>query len=167
MPVVACDDSLMELDAGPALTLAAWARRRRIVIGIAVLGGLIAAGGFWWVNTVGYADPIDSPQWYGVSSGPGITAFIIGSVMLLAALATIRFRLRPQIVGQFLWFSVWLGWLAIALICFGTELNTDVDNGVGAMTAWWGLFVGFLAFVAFVPGVIKLLVSLTRRDVRH
>jgi hypothetical protein len=144
-------------------------RRRRIAVGIAAVGGLIAAGGFVWVAKVAAAvsNPFESPQWDGISTGPGIAAFFAGSVILLSALVVIRRRVRPDSGSGLIWISVWFGWPAIALICLGTELNADVDSGVGAETSWLGLLVGFLAAGMLILGIFSFVAHLADRRSHH
>jgi hypothetical protein len=76
-------------------------------------------------------DELAPSPWLGVSDGPGLAAFIVGSVILLGALITIRLRVHPELDGRFIWVFVWVAWVAIALACFGLELNTDVESGIG------------------------------------
>jgi hypothetical protein len=130
-------------------------RRRWIVIAIAIVGGLIAAGGFVWVAEAAAAalNPFESPHWNGISTGPGMAAFVAGSVLLVSALVVIRRRVRSHSDGRIVWASVWPGWLAIALTCFGTELNADVDSGIGAETFWLGLLVGVFAIMMLIIGL--------------
>jgi hypothetical protein len=130
-------------------------RRRWIVTAIAIVGCLIAAGGFVWVAEAAAAalNPFESPQWNGISTAPGNAAFLAGSAMLLSVLVVIRRRVRPDSGSGLIWVSVWCGWLAIALNCLGTELNVAVDGSIGAATSWLGLLVGFVAVVTAAASI--------------
>lgn len=151
------NDTALRRHVGRTMTEAETNRpwQRWIAIGIAIVGGLIAAGGYFWVAEVAAADsnPFESPQWYRFSTGPGMAAFVAGSVLLVSALVVIRRQVRSHSDGRIVWASVWPGWLAIALTCFGTELNADVDSGIGAETFWLGLLVGVFAIMMLIIGV--------------
>jgi FtsH-binding integral membrane protein len=144
-------------------------RRWRIAVGIAVVGGLIAAGGFVWVAKVAAAvsNPFDSQQWDGISTGPGIAAFFAGSVILLSALVVIRRRVRPDSGSGLIWLSVWCGWPAIALNCLGMELNVDVDGSIGAAMSWLGLLVGFLTAGMLILGISSFVAHVADRRSHH
>jgi hypothetical protein len=151
------------------MTAPRWARR--VVTCTAVVGAVIAASGFLWVTVVAglFPNPLDTPRWSGVSVVPGMTAFIIGSLMLLGALITIRVHLHPQLDGRLLWASVWLGWAAIAFVCFGVGQSTGAVAHLGASDLEVGLFgafifLGALTFATFVIGCICLLLRLMDRD---
>jgi hypothetical protein len=143
-------------------------RRRWIAVGIAILGGLVAAVGFFWVTAVAAAfqDELAPSPWLGVSDGPGLATFIVGSVILLGALITIRLRVHPQLDVHFIWAFVWVAWVAIALACFGLELNTDVESGIGEAMVGSSFLVGFLALAMLICGLF-LKARLTGHDDRQ
>jgi hypothetical protein len=143
-------------------------RRRWIVIGIATFGAMVAAGGFLWVSTVvsGYMNELTPSPWSGFSTRPGIAAFIMGSVILLGALITIRLSVRPEADGRLIWAFVWLAWVAMALNCFGTAITADPFNGIGDMLIVLSYVVGFIAVFTLVFGTVRLVVRLTSRDDR-
>jgi hypothetical protein len=59
--------------------------------------------------------------------------------------------------------SVWVAWVAIALACFGLELNTDVENGIGEAMVGSSFLIGILAVAMLICGVF-LTARLTGRD---
>jgi FtsH-binding integral membrane protein len=145
------------------------ARRRWIVVGIAIVGGLIAAGGFVWITEAASAalNPFESPRWNGIPIGPGNAAFLVGSAMLLSALVVIRRRTRPDRGTGLIWVSVWCGWLAIALSCLGTELNVAVDGSIGAAMSWLGLLVGLLTAGMLILGILSFITHMADRRSHH
>jgi hypothetical protein len=134
-------------------------RGRRLVIGTATFSGVVAAGGFLWVDSVAATrmDPFGRSGWAGASIGPGLAAFVVGSLVLLAALITIRRYVHPRIGGRVIWVSVWLVWAAIALDCFGTATRVaNPFSGIGALVEVMSFVVGFLTEVVFVSGVASV-----------
>jgi hypothetical protein len=144
-------------------------RRRRIVIGIAIVGGLIAAGGYFWVAEVAAAvsNPFESTQWDGISTGPGVAVFFAGSAILLSALVVIRCRVRPDSGSGLIWVSVWCGWPAAALSCLGAELNVDVNGSIGAALSWLGLLVGLLAAGMLILGISSFVAHVADQRSQH
>ena len=139
---------------------------RRVALGITVLGGLVAAGGFFWVAAIAAAraHPYADSPWDRVSPGPGLTVFVIGSVMLLGALIWIRLHVHPLIGGRIIWTSVWVVWVAIALNCYGTTRTTaNPFDGRGAFLELLSFAVGFLTEILLLIGVA--FVALRRMDV--
>jgi hypothetical protein len=135
-----------------------WAsgRRRKLLIGAATFGGLVAAGGTLWVNSVSAtrADPFGRSWWAGAPVGPGLTAFVTGSVILLGALVVIRRHVHPRIGGRMIWVSGWLVWAAIALNCFGTATRiANPFSAIGASVEVMSFAVGILTEVILVVGV--------------
>jgi hypothetical protein len=148
------------------MTITPRPRGWRVVLGFSILGGLAAAGGFFWVASIAaaHAHPfVDSP-WDRVSTGPGLTAFVIGSVVLLGALMWIRLHVHPFIGGRIIWTSVWIALVAIALNCLGTTRTTaNPFDGRGAFLELFSFAVAFLAEIVLLIGVA--FVILRRMDV--
>jgi hypothetical protein len=151
------------------MTASRWARP--IVTWVAVVGALIAASGFLWVPAVAglFPNPSAGLHWNRVSDDPGITAFIVGSLILLGALITIRLRVHPKLDGRLLWASAWFGWGAIAFACSAAGQSTGAINRLGASDLEVNLFVAFvlfgvLTFASFVIGCLCLLIRLVGRD---
>jgi hypothetical protein len=78
-------------------------------------------------------NPFTHSPWYGVSTGPGIAGFVIGSAVLLCGLVTIRVRTRPRLGGNLVWVAVWLACIAIALYFFGQETEYDQQSTPGVL----------------------------------
>jgi hypothetical protein len=134
-------------------------RRRKLVIGTATFGALVSAGGFLWVDSVAATrmDPFGRSGWAGASIDPGLAAFVVGSLVLLAALITIRRHVHPRIGGRMIWVSVWLVLAAIALDCFGTATRVaNPFSGIGAFVEVMSFAVGFLTEVVLVSGVASV-----------
>jgi hypothetical protein len=128
----------------------------KFVIGTAMFGGLVAAGGFLWVDSVDAArmDPFGRSGWAGASIVPGLAAFVVGTLVLLAALITIRRHVHPRIGGRMIWVAAWLAWVAIALDCCGTATRVaNPFSGVGALVEVMSFVVGFFTEVVLVSGV--------------
>jgi hypothetical protein len=145
------------------MTMTPGPRGLKVVLGFAIPGGVVAAGGFFWVATIAaaHAHPfVDSP-WDRVSTGPGLTAFVIGSVALLGALMWIRLHVHPFIGGRIIWTSVWIAWVAIALNCVGTTRTTaNPFDGRGAFLQLLSFAVGFLAEIVLFVGVAFVILRL-------
>jgi hypothetical protein len=134
-------------------------RRRKLVMGTATFGALVSAGGFLWVDSVAATrmDPFGRSGWAGASIDPGLAAFVVGSLVLLAALITIRRHVHPRIGGRMIWVSVWLVLAAIALDCFGTATRVaNPFSGIGAFVEVMSFAVGFLTEVVLVSGVASV-----------
>jgi MFS family permease len=143
-----------------------WPGHRWILIGIAVFGGLVAAGGFVWVGGASGAYGDDSlPSAFGYSSAPGTAAFTIGSVILFGAFLVVRLRVRPSLGGHIIWACIGVAWVAIAMNCYGTATTNSVGGPLELLIPA-SFLVGYFAEFVFVFGVAFVLLRWMDRTER-
>jgi len=139
-------------------------RYRRVIVGVAagvaILGGLLAAVGYFAVAALEQTYTIDADVslWDVSAVDPGVARFIAGSVVLLAALLIIRLHVRPTIGGRFVWASAWLFWVAIGLNCLGLVLAVDPGSGSGSSLFLVSLIVEIAAVLLLLFGLRLLFV---------
>ena len=130
-----------------------------IIIGIAVLGGLIAAGGYVWVHAISADNSL-------ASTAPGVAVFLTGSVIVLGALIAVRARTHPDAGGHVIWVSVGVAGVAISLNLFGLSV-TDPTNVASFGLFIFSLLVGAVALITFLIGALISIALLTERRTRH